>query len=140
MPNHFHLLIRQSLSNGISKFMAKFQNSYTRYFNIRNKRRGALFLNQFKAVRIEDEEQLLHIVRYIHLNPYSAYLVKRIEELESYSWSSLKEYLSQQWSIVSEPGVIWSYYEGVSSFKRFIFDHADYQRQLETIKHLTLED
>lgn len=140
MPNHFHLLIRQVANGGISKYMANIQNSYTRYFNTRNKRRGSLFLNQFKAVRIESDEQLLHVARYIHLNPYSAYVVKKLEDLKTYPWSTLREYLTQKWNIVTEPETIWAHYGRVQSFKRFIFDQADYQRRLEGIKHLILEE
>lgn len=139
MPNHFHFLLRQVLNNGISKFMGNFQNSYTRYFNTKSKRNGALFLGQFKGVRIETEKQLLHVSRYIHLNPYSSYVVRRIEELESYPWSSLREYLNQHWSVVSESQTVGSYYDDVDSFRKFVFDQADYQRQLEKIKHLIPE-
>lgn len=53
MPNHFHLLLKQKKDGGIAKFLSNSLNSYTRYFNIRHKRDGSLFLDQFKAVRIE---------------------------------------------------------------------------------------
>jgi len=61
MPNHFHFLLRQNLEKGISIFLGNFQNSYTKYFNLRNKRQGSLFLTPFKAVRIEDDDQFLHV-------------------------------------------------------------------------------
>ncbi|OGD11316.1 hypothetical protein A2395_00660, partial [Candidatus Amesbacteria bacterium RIFOXYB1_FULL_47_9] len=60
MPNHFHLLIQQRTEEGISNFLSRFTNSYTRYFNTKRSRIGPLFQGRFKAVRIEGEEQLIH--------------------------------------------------------------------------------
>jgi putative transposase len=59
------------------------------------KRKGHLFLGQFKAVRIETDEQLLHLTRYIHLNPYSSFVVKKSRGFNFYKWSSLPEYLNK---------------------------------------------
>lgn len=141
MPNHFHFLLQQVVNNGISKFMSNFQNSYTRYFNVKHSRKGPLFLDQFKAVRIETDEQLVHVCRYIHLNPSTAYLIKDIMELESYQWSSFSEYLypNSKDSAIAEPELVLSKFNGVVAYKNFVFDQGDYQRQLNRIKHLTIE-
>ena len=96
MPNHFHFLLKQKEDHGITRFMSNFQNSYTRYFNTRHKKTGYILGGQFKAVRVEDDEQLLHLSRYIHLNPYSSYVVKNIQKLSDYLWSSLSEYLEKK--------------------------------------------
>jgi len=58
MPNHFHFLLKQAEKEGISKFLSNFTNSYTRYFNVRNKRNGPLFQGKFKAIRVETNKQL----------------------------------------------------------------------------------
>lgn len=137
MPNHFHFLIKQNQENGISKFLSNFENSFTKYFNTTNKRKGHLFLGQFKAVRIETDEQLLHISRYIHLNPYSSFVVKNLEDLLSYKWSSLGEYLDKRNGFCDKE-IILSKFKKISYLK-FISDQADYQRKLETIKHLSLK-
>jgi putative transposase len=139
MPNHFHILIKQKTDNGISKFMANIQNSYARYFNTKHKRIGPLFQGQFKAVKIESEEQLLHVSRYIHLNPYSSALVKNYEELEKYEWSSLKEYLNTTLFPFCSKDDIQEYFKKEGSYKEFVFDNADYQKRLEEIKHLILD-
>lgn len=139
MPNHLHLLLSQKKDNGISKFMANLQNSYTRYFNTKHERIGPLMQGQFKAVLIEDDEQLLHVSRYIHLNPYSSFIVKDLTDLEKYPWSSLPEYLGIVSTSICNKQVILSYFKSVEDYKKFVFDQADYQRKLEKIKHLILE-
>lgn len=139
MPNHFHLLLNQKKDNGISRFMANLQNSYTRYFNTRHIRIGPLLQGQFKAVLIEDDNQLLHLSRYIHLNPYSSSIVKDWKSLENYQWSSLSEYLGFTDTTICNKEVIMSYYKNVDMYKQFVLNQADYQRELEIIKHLVIE-
>lgn len=139
MPNHFHFLLKQIASNGISRFLAQFQNSYTRYFNTKHERDGALFLDQFKSVRVESEEQLTHVSRYIHLNPYSSFVVKTIEDTLNYPWSSLPEYISGQSKFCCTDLVL-SQFKDRESYKSFVLDRADYQKKLEIIKHLLIED
>lgn len=138
MPNHFHLMLRQLVENGVSKFMANFANSYTRYLNTKYKRYGPLFQGKFKAIRVETDEQLLHLSRYIHLNPYSSYVVKTLEDLENYPFSSLPEYLGKTINNYCAKGIVLDDFKK-SSYKKFVFDQADYQRKLEEIKHLVLE-
>lgn len=139
MPNHFHLLLNQLKDNGISKFMANLQNSFTRYFNTKHERIGPLLQGQFKAVLIEDDNQLLHVSRYIHLNPYSSYVVKDKEGLIEYKWSSFPEYLGMVSSEICNKQIILSQFKNVEDYKEFVLDQADYQRNLEEIKHLILE-
>lgn len=138
MPNHFHFLLRQLEDKGIPKFISNLQNSFTRYFNTLHKRTGPLFLDQFKAVRIETEEQLLHVSRYIHLNPYASYVVKDFESLRQYPWSSFPEYIEQK-SGICEKDTILGFFKNRKSYEQFVFDQKDYQRKLHAIQHLILE-
>ncbi len=138
MPNHFHLLLRQNIEKGISTFMGKLTDSFTRFFNTKNKRRGPIFQGRFKAVPVVSESQLVHVERYIHLNPYSAGLVKDRSELEHYPYSSLPEYLGGGEGIC-ERDLILNLFKDRQAFGDFTFDYADVQRKLELMKHLILE-
>jgi len=140
MPNHFHILLRQSVEGGISRYLSNFQNSYTRYYNTRKRRVGPLFLDQFKAVRIENDEQLFHVSRYIHLNPLTSYVVKAVEELTNYQWSSLPEYLGNKGDEVLDTKIILTAFKGKNAFTSFVFDQVDYQRKLAAIRHLSFEE
>ncbi|MDO8429263.1 MAG: transposase [Candidatus Daviesbacteria bacterium] len=137
MPNHFHLLLRQKAEKGISKFLANFQNSYTRYFNTKHNRDGALFLTQFKAVRIETEEQLIHVSRYIHLNPCTGFVVNSTEELKHYPWSSFPNYCNNSTNTTHKDLV--DLFPSKEMYQKFVLDQADYQKELSLIKHLSLD-
>ena len=88
MPNHFHLLLRQLGENDMTEFMKCLGTSYSMYFNDKYKRVGSLFQGRYKAVLVENDDYLLHLSRYIHLNPYCKGLT-----LAEYDWSSYQEYL-----------------------------------------------
>ena len=137
MPNHFHFLIKQLTDNGISIFISKFTNSYTKYFNTGNNRDGSLLGGTFKSVWVETQEQLLHLSRYIHLNPTTSYLVKA-ENLEDYQWSSFNEFMGLPGFCQKE--IILSEFKSPQKYKEFVLDQADYARTLENIKHKFLEE
>lgn len=69
MPNHFHFTLQQEQENGIRKFIQRLLTSFAHYFNVKYKQRGPVFEGNFKAVRVEDNEQLIHLSRYSILIP-----------------------------------------------------------------------
>ena len=138
MPNHFHILLRQAHDNGVSKFLANFQNSYTKYFNTKNERDGPLFLRQFKSVLVDSDEQLVHLSRYIHLNPITSYVVKDFESLLKYPWSSLPEYFGKN-KLISEIDTILGFFKDKDEYLSFLKDQVSYQRELDKIKHILLD-
>lgn len=140
MPNHFHMILRQLQDKGILNFMRLSTNSYSRYFGIKYQRKGSLFEGRFKAIRIETDGQLLHVNRYIHLNPYSSYVVKNFEKLLEYPFSSLPEYLSGVSENICQKEIVLDHFRNLACYKDFILDQADYQRTLDEIRHQTLEE
>lgn len=90
MPNHFHLLLQQLEDNGITIFMRKLADSYTKYFNTKYDRVGPLFQGSFKAKIIENDEYLLHVSKYIHRNSFPL----KMWEAKVYPYSSYNYYLS----------------------------------------------
>jgi putative transposase len=137
MPNHFHFLLKQLTDKGISKFMAKITNGFSHYFNIRHARSGYLFQGNFGAVRVEDDEQFIHVSRYIHLNPVASYLIE-VKNLASYEYSSYPEYMGKSSRFTNTKEIL-SYFKDPKEYKKFIEDHADYARKIADIQHLTLE-
>lgn len=140
LPNHFHFLLKEIMEGGIRKFISNLQNSYARYFNTKNKRKGALFQEMFKAVRIETDEQFLHVSRYIHLNPYSNFFVKEAKDLLNYPWSSFLNYLEQEKNHpFLDKEFLNSYYSSPDKLRSFTFDNADYQKKLKEIEYFLIE-
>ena len=137
MPNHIHFLLKQLKDHGISKFMAKITNSFSHFFNVKQERVGHLFQGNFKAKRVESDEQLIHVSRYIHLNPVMAFLIKS-DELESYGYSSYPEYVGGKKGFCNTGSVL-GYFKSSDDYKRFVKDQADYEKQIENIEHLILE-
>jgi putative transposase len=86
-PNHFHFILRQVASQGIEKFMHRLGLGFTKYFNLKYKRSGALFQGTFKAVHIESNEQLIHLSAYVNLN-------NRVHGIKDFR-SSWDEYLGR---------------------------------------------
>jgi len=134
MPTHIHLLLTPSKENSISIYMKNLLNSYTRYFNTKNNRKGPLWQGRFKDVMVESNAQLLHLTRYIHLNPASSGLV---ENPKDWKYSSYKEYLG----IGDRSLCDFSKYLDINTknYKAFVENRIDYQKELSVIKHLVLE-
>lgn len=134
MPDHYHLLIKILKENIFSKYINDIENSFTRYFNIKFNRKGPLWQSDFKAVRIKNNEQLLHVSRYIHLNPTTDYLVDKPED---WRFSSYKDFIFDKIilkNIINEVSI-----SSTFEYQKFSENQIDYQRKLKFIKKLILE-
>ena len=150
MPNHFHLLLKQLVVNGVVKFMQKLGTGYTNYFNIKRERVGPLFQGRFKAVLIKNDSHLRHIPHYIHLNPLDSILPewrenkiksskKAIAFLENYRWSSLRDYIGvKNFPSVTHNGLILDLSGGTKEYRRSIEDWMK-EMDLEKIREIILE-
>lgn len=150
MNNHFHLMIKQSIKEATTDFMRALTDSYVRYFNEKYERIGPLFQGRFKAVLIDTESYLLHLTRYIHLNPIEPNEVRPADrsdllKIRSYPFSSYQEYLGNrktEWIYTEE---ILSFFKSaqkstlhdILSYQSFVEDYALDSR--ETLGSLTLE-
>lgn len=93
MDNHFHLLVQALTDIGISNYMQKVLNGYTKYFNAKYSQTGHLFQGPFKAVHIKNNGQLLYTSAYIHRNPREIRGWKNKEH--TYQWSSYTDYVKE---------------------------------------------
>lgn len=137
MPTHIHLILKQIREKGLSVFMNNILNSYTHYFNCHHNRRGPLWESRFKHVLIENDEYLLHLTRYIHLNPVTAGLV---EKPELWEFSSYNEYINMNYS----GDRLCNFKEVLdikpNSYKEFVENGIEVQKEIARIKHILLEE
>lgn len=135
MPNHFHFLIKQIVDGGVTWYMQHVINSYVHYVNTKYKRVGPLLQGRFRNVHVESDEQLLHVNRYIHLNPLVANIVS---DLNDYHWSSYKNYVSGLDDRLCDASSILQHFASRENYSKFVLDQVDYARELEKIKHFLL--
>ena len=104
MGNHYHLLISETVPNGIPRFMQKLNMGYSKYFNERHQRTGTLWQGKYKKILIKRDAHFNYIPFYIHLNPLDFSVPewrqgnvknpkKALEFLRKYRWSSHLDYL-----------------------------------------------
>ncbi len=134
MPDHYHFMVKLLKGESFSKYVSDVENSFTKFLNLKIKRKGPLWESRFKAVRIRNNEQLLHTTRYIHLNAVSAGLV---DKPEGWPFSSYRE-------IITNPTLLKNTLTEISIsdvglYKKFVEDRIDYQRKLQKIKKLLID-
>ncbi len=90
MPNHFHLILKEKEEGGISRYMQRVLNGYTKYYNTKYKKSGHLFQGPYKAVHQTTDTQLLYLSAYIHRNARE--LTNWRNKEDRYPWSSYQDY------------------------------------------------
>lgn len=126
MPNHYHFLVRQKKKNGVSRYIGNIINAFTKHFNNYYERYGPLFIPQFKSKYIDNEEQLIHVSRYIHLNPYKSHIIQKKQDIWTYPLSSAHIYLQGNNSLVSSQYILGSIYfkSIIQKYKLFVEKNA----------------
>ena len=150
MPNHYHLLIRPAVENGITLFMRKLNIGYAKYFNNKYERKGALFEGRYKSISITDQSHFIHLPYYIHLNSLDLKFpgwrnkeIKNYKEamkyLENYRWSSFQDYIGKKnFPSVTQREFLLEFFEGSPNYKK---DTLKWLKEMdwEEIKQTTLE-
>ncbi len=125
MDNHFHLLFYQLQQGSLSSLMKSILVAYTAYFNRKYEQSGPIFDSRYKASLISDETYLMHISRYIHLNPRS---------WKYFTYSSLpyiRESSEPEWLQTER---ILSQHANRAAYLKFVADYEDHKRLLDETK------
>jgi putative transposase len=125
MNNHFHILLYQKEQGGMSQFMKSVMISYGRYFNLKYKRSGSLYESTYKASMINADNYLVHISRYIHLNP---------RYWQRYKYSSIRYYLEDITEEWLEKKRVMELFTHSSVYKLFLQDYEEHKTMLDELK------
>jgi len=111
MPNHFHLLLTPLVEDGISLFLSRLQNGYTKYLNCKYNRVGPLFQGAYKITPMESQAHYDYIIPYIHLNALDLSFpewregrVRNVElamkQVSEYPWSDYKRHKTPEYDAI----------------------------------------
>ena len=148
MPNHFHILVKEVQENGVTDFMEKLSTGYSKYFNKKYERVGALFQGRFKAEHVDSDEYLKYLYSYIHLNPVKL-IDSRWKEagirdtkktrayLENYHTSSYLDYsgTDREEKLILSKNEFPEYFDKPKDFKEYINDWLEFVKNGGSPKH-----
>jgi putative transposase len=87
---------------------------------------------------VETDEQLIHLSRYIHLNPVSSSIIPE-NMINNYPWSSYPEYLFLSIDGITEKELVLGPFRSIEDYQEFVENQIDYAKELDSIKHLVFE-
>jgi REP-associated tyrosine transposase len=118
MPNHVHLLLESS-DRPLAKLMQGLQQSYSQYYNRKHHKTGHVFEGRYQAIICQKDEYLLELIRYIHLNPVRAGMVK---SAEAHRYSGHHACLHGKATETIDPGKVLAILGGKAAYRRFVSD------------------
>ena len=126
MKNHFHMLLYQVEKGSMSLLMKSIMTSYGRYFNLKYKRTGSLYESTYKASLIDAGNYLLHISRYIHLNP---------RYWQRYKYSSISYYISGAEVEWLQKERVAALFASPQQYRMFLKDYEEHKAILDELKY-----
>lgn len=142
-PNHFHFILEQVSEKGIEKFMQRLGTGYSKYFNNKHKRSGALFQGRFKSIHVDSNEYLLHLSAYVNLNDQQ--LGSSTSKLHMSSWN---EYTGKgrEEICLCKKNIILGQFKSVTEYEKFALSsledikrRKDQEKYQENDSHSYLE-
>lgn len=136
MPTHYHflVLVKEDAAvcqspdvPAVSRAMQRFCISYTKAMNKRYERVGGLYQGVFRAKHVDEDKYLMHLSRYIHLNPVFAGLVERPQDWE---FSSYPEYVGMREGRLPRPKIVLSQFGSGKAYQAFVESYIPQEREV----------
>jgi REP element-mobilizing transposase RayT len=117
LPNHYHWLLRQDGDTPAGNVPRRVFGSYTQAFNKSYQRTGTLFEGPYKAIVVDNEAYLLHLCRYIHLNPVRHGLTASPQD---WPYSNYPEWLEQRPGTLVDKQFTQTYFDSPQAYQAFV--------------------
>ena len=127
LPNHYHWLLRQDGETSAGKVPTRVFGSYAQAFNNRYQRTGTLFEGPYKAIAVDNDAYLLHLCRYIHLNPVRHGLVASPQD---WPYSNYPEWLGQRPGTLVDRQFMQDHFDSPPAYQAFVEDYLTYPGKL----------
>jgi putative transposase len=125
MPNHYHFLLRQESDLPLSKFIGVLFNAYAQAVNKQQARSGSLFEGRFRHRRIDREDYLTHLCRYIHLNPVKAQLAQQPQD---WPYSNYQDWIGLRSGTLMDRLFNEDHFLSAEAYQKFVADWQDAER------------
>ena len=113
IPNHYHFILKQLISGGISEFMKRLSGGYTCFFNTKYNRSGSLFQGPFNAVSVQNSYYLQKLLIYVNYN----YEIHNLGKAENWPWSSYLDVVGKRNDSLCNLSIVKEEFGTVEEFK-----------------------
>ncbi len=137
IPNHYHFLLCQQTDITISKFLQSLNNAYVQGVNKKRKRRGTLYQGKPQYRVVEHEYYLMHLCRYIHLNPIKHNVIK---DINHWKYSNYHERIGTRKGSLFEPDFIPVLFTDKKLYQEFVEDYIPVMKDFSMLKDYSLEE
>ena len=117
MSNHAHFLLRSG-PRGLSYLMRRLLTGHAVSFNCRHRRHGQVFQNRYKSIICQEDVFFKELVRYIHLNPVRAKIVKDLPSLHKYAYCGHSAIMGNKKRAWQQTDYVLSYFGHKSAITR----------------------
>jgi REP-associated tyrosine transposase len=130
MPNHYHFILRQNSDKSISQFIGVVFNAYVQSLNKKYSRVGTLFEGRFKNTHIDNENYILQLCRYLHLNTLKGRIVDAPEE---WPYSDYNDWIAKRSLIQFDSNIMSSYFKDPNDYRKYVMEYntSDEERDIE---------
>ncbi len=135
-PNHYHFILRQLENDGVSRFMKRLGNGYTKYFNYKYDHSGFLFQGKFKARHIKDNASLIWLSVYVNANTEIHNITSRAEK---YKWCSFPDYLGLRKGTLCDKEAVLGQFYGSNDYKQYTEEILPIIRENKEFKKYIIE-
>ena len=118
MPNHYHLIVKNISSGGISRYMQRVLTGYSRFFHTKHDTSGHVFAGSYNLIRVRSDKQMQYLLTYVHKNPKE--LLQWRDNYTKYPWSSCRYVQSDRWSRLLDDSIITDQFDSFTGYKKFL--------------------